>query len=300
MRGLRASAACIPADALGRIKARARVDAARIDEIEATTRHDVIAFLTNLEEAIGADSRYVHIGHDLLRRGGHRAGAPAPAGLPSSCWPGLERFRGALRDARAPPPRHALRGAHPRRPRRAHDLRAQGRRSGTRRPAATSSASGGPARRCGWGRSRARSGPSPTSTRTSRRRSAACSGSRPRRSPPRSSSATATPSSATTLAIVAASLEKVAIEIRVAPAHRDPGGGGAVRGGPEGLERHAPQAQPGRLRARERARPARADQRPGRAGERGPVARARHQPLLGRAGDPAGLDDPAWTTCSTG
>ena len=52
----------IPADALARIKAGARVDAARIDEIEAKTRHDVIAFLTNLEESIGADSRYVHIG----------------------------------------------------------------------------------------------------------------------------------------------------------------------------------------------------------------------------------------------
>ena len=52
----------IPADALGRIKAKARVDAARIDEIEAKTRHDVIAFLTDLEESIGADSRYVHIG----------------------------------------------------------------------------------------------------------------------------------------------------------------------------------------------------------------------------------------------
>ena len=45
----------IPVDALGRIKAGARVDAARIDEIEARTRHDVIAFLTNLEESIGAD-----------------------------------------------------------------------------------------------------------------------------------------------------------------------------------------------------------------------------------------------------
>src|SRR5713101_2752938 len=52
----------IPADALGRIKAGARIDAARIDEIEARTRHDVIAFLTNLEESLGADSRYVHIG----------------------------------------------------------------------------------------------------------------------------------------------------------------------------------------------------------------------------------------------
>jgi adenylosuccinate lyase len=52
----------IPEDALGRIKGRARVSAARIDEIEAIARHDVIAFLTNLEEALGADSRYVHMG----------------------------------------------------------------------------------------------------------------------------------------------------------------------------------------------------------------------------------------------
>jgi adenylosuccinate lyase len=52
----------IPADALGRIKARASVSAERIDEIERTTRHDVIAFLTNLEESLGADSRYVHMG----------------------------------------------------------------------------------------------------------------------------------------------------------------------------------------------------------------------------------------------
>ena len=52
----------IPTDALGRIKARATVDPHRIDEIERTTRHDVIAFLTNLEEAIGADSRFVHLG----------------------------------------------------------------------------------------------------------------------------------------------------------------------------------------------------------------------------------------------
>src|SRR6266545_7015762 len=52
----------IPADALGRIKAQAAVSAGRIDEIEATTRHDVIAFLTNLEESLGADSRFVHMG----------------------------------------------------------------------------------------------------------------------------------------------------------------------------------------------------------------------------------------------
>ena len=35
---------------------------ARIHEIEAETRHDVIAFLTNLAEHIGAPARWVHQG----------------------------------------------------------------------------------------------------------------------------------------------------------------------------------------------------------------------------------------------
>jgi adenylosuccinate lyase len=52
----------IPEEALLRIKRKARVEARRIDEIEARVKHDVIAFLTALEEAIGADSRYIHIG----------------------------------------------------------------------------------------------------------------------------------------------------------------------------------------------------------------------------------------------
>jgi adenylosuccinate lyase len=52
----------IPVDAVARIRTRARVDARRIDEIEAQVRHDVIAFLRSLEEQIGADSRFVHLG----------------------------------------------------------------------------------------------------------------------------------------------------------------------------------------------------------------------------------------------
>jgi adenylosuccinate lyase len=86
----------IPADALGRIKAKARLDAARIDEIEAKTRHDVIAFLTNLEESIGADSRYVHIGmtsSDVLD-------TALAVQLQQACevlLGDLERFCGALR-----------------------------------------------------------------------------------------------------------------------------------------------------------------------------------------------------------
>lgn len=52
----------IPADALERIRKNARINPRRIDEIESKVKHDMIAFLTNLEEALGADSRYVHLG----------------------------------------------------------------------------------------------------------------------------------------------------------------------------------------------------------------------------------------------
>lgn len=87
----------IPADALGRIKAGATIDAARIDEIEARTRHDVIAFLTNLEESIGVDSRYVHIGmtsSDVL----DTALALQLEQAGELLLEDLERFRGALRE----------------------------------------------------------------------------------------------------------------------------------------------------------------------------------------------------------
>lgn len=40
----------------------AQFDVARIDEIEAVTKHDVIAFLTHLAEFVGPDSRFIHQG----------------------------------------------------------------------------------------------------------------------------------------------------------------------------------------------------------------------------------------------
>ena len=52
----------IPRDALAQIKARAKFTVARINEIEKTTNHDVIAFTTNLAESIGEASRFVHYG----------------------------------------------------------------------------------------------------------------------------------------------------------------------------------------------------------------------------------------------
>lgn len=52
----------IPREALEQIKARAKFFVARINEIERTTNHDVIAFTTNLAEEIGEAARFVHFG----------------------------------------------------------------------------------------------------------------------------------------------------------------------------------------------------------------------------------------------
>jgi adenylosuccinate lyase len=52
----------IPPDALAEIRAKATVDPARVAEIEAEVRHDVIAFLTNVAENVGPASRYIHYG----------------------------------------------------------------------------------------------------------------------------------------------------------------------------------------------------------------------------------------------
>ena len=52
----------IPAEAAAAIRARARIDPARIDEIEREVRHDVIAFLTQVGESVGEPARWLHFG----------------------------------------------------------------------------------------------------------------------------------------------------------------------------------------------------------------------------------------------
>jgi adenylosuccinate lyase len=52
----------IPKSALASIKKRAAFDADRIAAIEAEVNHDVIAFLTNVAENVGPDSKYIHLG----------------------------------------------------------------------------------------------------------------------------------------------------------------------------------------------------------------------------------------------
>src|SRR6187200_1870357 len=52
----------IPGEAVDDIKSKAAFTVERINEIEKTTDHDVIAFTTNLAESIGEASRFVHYG----------------------------------------------------------------------------------------------------------------------------------------------------------------------------------------------------------------------------------------------
>jgi adenylosuccinate lyase len=52
----------IPDEDLKEIESKAKFDIKRIDEIELEVKHDVIAFLTSVNENIGASSRFIHMG----------------------------------------------------------------------------------------------------------------------------------------------------------------------------------------------------------------------------------------------
>ncbi len=57
-----AKAGMVPKSAAKALRDKGKFDVARIDEIERETKHDVIAFLTNVAEHVGPDSRFVHQG----------------------------------------------------------------------------------------------------------------------------------------------------------------------------------------------------------------------------------------------
>jgi adenylosuccinate lyase len=52
----------VPPEALAAIESRARVDVERIAEIETTTDHDVIAFVSQVAESVGPEGRFLHLG----------------------------------------------------------------------------------------------------------------------------------------------------------------------------------------------------------------------------------------------
>jgi adenylosuccinate lyase len=57
-----AARGAVPAEALAAIEAKAAVDPERIAEIEKTTDHDVIAFVSQIAETVGPEGRYLHLG----------------------------------------------------------------------------------------------------------------------------------------------------------------------------------------------------------------------------------------------
>ncbi len=52
----------IPGGAYRDLKSKAKFSVKRIDEIEKTTKHDIIAFVSNVAENVGASGRYLHYG----------------------------------------------------------------------------------------------------------------------------------------------------------------------------------------------------------------------------------------------
>ncbi|MBL7995535.1 adenylosuccinate lyase [bacterium] len=52
----------IPQSAIDSIRNKAKFDTSRVLEIESEVKHDVIAFLTNVAEYVGEDARYIHLG----------------------------------------------------------------------------------------------------------------------------------------------------------------------------------------------------------------------------------------------
>ena len=77
-----AAAGIVPPEAARDIRERGAFDIARIEEIEQTTQHDVIAFTTAVAEgrAVGAVAA---LRHDLVGRHRHRAGAADARGVRS-------------------------------------------------------------------------------------------------------------------------------------------------------------------------------------------------------------------------
>ena len=244
----------VPAEALAVIEARAVVDVDRINEIEATTDHDVIAFVSQVAEAVGPEGRFLHLGltsSDVvdtalalqLRAAGERLAGG--------------RGRPARRADRPRPPRgrHRDDGPHPLRPRGADDVRAEVRGLGLR---------GGPrtrAPRRGDRGDRHRQDQRPGGDLQPPgpgRGGGGARGPRPARGPGQHADRPAGPPRG-----LPGGDRDPRRHARAArdggaepPAHRDRGGHGAVQARPEGLVGDAPQAQPDPVGADRGAGPA--------------------------------------------
>ena len=112
----------VPAEAAKAIRERGKIDVARINEIEAEVRHDVIAFTTAVAEHVGPESRWLHYGltsTDVVD-------TAQALQLKAASTILREDLIAACRSPEKARPRiqtHADHRPHPRRPRRTHHLR---------------------------------------------------------------------------------------------------------------------------------------------------------------------------------
>lgn len=112
----------IPAEAMQVIRDKADIDVQRILAIEETTRHDVIAFLTALEEKVGPEARFIHLGctsSDIV----DTANALLLVQAGELILKDLQALLDVLKDLACPAPGRALHGAHARHSCRADQLR---------------------------------------------------------------------------------------------------------------------------------------------------------------------------------
>ena len=281
----------VPAEALAVIEQRARVDVDRIAEIEKTTDHDVIAFVSQVAEAVGPEGRYLHLGltsSDVvdtalalqLRAAGQRlladADRLAQALVARARIEAGTVMMGRTHSVHAEPTTFGLKCAGwafevargRERLAAATDEIATGKISG---PVGTYSHLGPDIEAEVLGRARPARGPGEHADRPARPARGVPRGHRdPRRHARAARDRGPQP-----------------------PAHRDRRGHGAVPPGPEGQLGDAAQAQPDPVRADRGPRAPAPRLRADRVREPAPVARARHQPQLGRAGGAARRDDPA-------
>ena len=120
-----AAAGIVPAEAARDIRERGAFDIARIEEIEQTTQHDVIAFTTAVAEKVGPSARWLHFGmtsSDVID-------TAQALQMREACDVILEgsrrRSRDAVRERALEHRAHADDRPHARRARRADDLRAE-------------------------------------------------------------------------------------------------------------------------------------------------------------------------------
>jgi adenylosuccinate lyase len=94
----------VPAGVTDEVASKARIDVERIAELEQTTDHDVIAFVSQVAETVGSSGRFVHFG--LTSSDVVRATSSIPASRSSA---------GQLQTCSSPRPKHSLRRSSPRR-----------------------------------------------------------------------------------------------------------------------------------------------------------------------------------------